>query len=144
MAPTQSKTADWLFVARRERHRLVIWQEDTKVTNVIYNGETLEPFLEDEEYRMFIYKLPTSLKPKETASLIIETEANTHGFSANAETAVLSNGTFFRDAIFPSFHYERSLLENGVRKKYDLEELDYLYSPRTDSTALKKNLFNEK
>ena len=33
MAPTQSKTADWLFVARRERHRLVIWQEDTKVTN---------------------------------------------------------------------------------------------------------------
>ncbi|MDX1719577.1 MAG: M1 family aminopeptidase, partial [Salegentibacter mishustinae] len=38
---------------------------------------------------------------------------------------------------------ERSLLENGVRKKYDLEELDYLYSPRTDSTALKKNLFNE-
>lgn len=116
---------------------------DTKITNVIYNGETLEPFLEDEEYRMFIYKLPTSLKPKETASLIIETEANTHGFSANAETAVLSNGTFFRDVIFPSFHYERSLLENGVRKKYDLEELDYLYSPRTDSTALKKKLFNE-
>ncbi|MDX1721258.1 MAG: ABC transporter permease, partial [Salegentibacter mishustinae] len=116
---------------------------DTKITNVIYNGKTLEPFLEDEEYRMFIYKLPTSLKPKEIASLIIETEANTHGFSANAETAVLSNGTFFRDAIFPSFHYERSLLENGVRKKYDLEELDYLYSPRTDSTALKKNLFNE-
>ena len=55
----------------------------------------------------------------------------------------MTNGTFFRDAIFPSFHYERDLRENGVRKKYGLEELDFLYASRDDSTALKKNLFNE-
>ncbi len=36
-----------------------------------------------------------------------------------------------------------ALSDNGVRKKYGLEELDFLYPPRTDSTALKKNLFNE-
>ena len=35
------------------------------------------------------------------------------------------------------------LTDNGVRKKYGLEELDFLYAPRTDSIALKKNLFNE-
>lgn len=116
---------------------------DTKITKVVYNGAELKPFLEDDDYRMFIYKLPTSLQPKETASLVIETKVNTHGFSMDSETAILDNGTFFRDAIFPSFHYERTLSDNGVRKKYGLEKLDYLYPPRTDSLALKKNLFNE-
>ncbi|WP_047417973.1 M1 family aminopeptidase [Cellulophaga sp. Hel_I_12] len=116
---------------------------DTKITRVVYNGTEIQAFLSDEAYRMFIYKLPTSLHPKDTASLVIETKALTHGFSSDTETAVLTNGTFFRDAIFPSFHYERGLTDNGVRKKYGLEELDYLYPPRTDSLALKTNLFNE-
>lgn len=116
---------------------------DTKITKVVYNGNVLTPFLKDEEYRMFIYKLPTSLQPEETATLVIETKVTTHGFSIDAETAILNNGTFFRDVIFPSFHYERGLVDNGVRKKYGLETLDFLYAPRTDSIALKKNLFNE-
>lgn len=116
---------------------------DTKITKVVYNGTELKPFLADDAYRMFIYKLPTSLQPQDTASLVIETKATTHGFSSDTETALLTNGTFFRDAIFPSFHYERVLFDNGTRKKYGLEELDYLFPPRTDSTALKKNLFNE-
>tara|TARA_R110002012_G_scaffold263456_2_gene446445 strand:+ start:98864 stop:102397 length:3534 start_codon:yes stop_codon:yes gene_type:complete len=116
---------------------------DTKITKVVYNGIELRPFLSDDAFRMFIYKLPTTLHPKDTASLVIETKALTRGFSSDTETAVLTNGTFFRDAIFPSFHYERGLTDNGVRKKYDLEELDYLYPPRTDSLALKTNLFNE-
>lgn len=116
---------------------------DTKIMNVQYNGNVLEPFLSDGEYRLFIYKLPSSLLPDETASLVIETRAATHGFSMDAETAILNNGTFFRNAIFPSFHYERGLIDNGIRKKYGLDPLDYLYPPRTDSTALKKNLFNE-
>jgi len=116
---------------------------DTKITRVVYNGTEIQAFLSDDAFRMFIYKLPTTLHPKDTASLVIETKALTHGFSSDTETAVLANGTFFRDAIFPSFHYERGLTDNGVRKKYDLEELDYLYPPRTDSLALKTNLFNE-
>lgn len=116
---------------------------DTKITKVVYNDTELKPFLSDDAFRMFIYKLPTTLHPKDTASLVIETKAVTHGFSSDTETSILTNGTFFRDAIFPSFHYERGLTDNGVRKKYDLEELDYLYPPRTDSLALKTNLFNE-
>ncbi len=116
---------------------------DTKITKVVYNGTELKPFYEDDEYRMFMYKLPKSLQPKETATLVIETKAVTHGFSYDSETAILGNGTFFRDAIFPSFHYERDLTENGVRKKYGLEELDFLNPSRTDSIALRKNLFNE-
>ena len=116
---------------------------DTKITKVVYNGKELKPFLADEEYRLYMYKLPTRLQPKETASLVIETAVKTHGFALDRETAVLNNGTFFNDAIFPSFHYQRELTDNGVRKKYGLEELDFLYPSRTDSIALKKNLFNE-
>ncbi|MGB3152089.1 MAG: M1 family aminopeptidase [Maribacter sp.] len=116
---------------------------DTKITKVRYNGTEIQPFLNDSVYRLFIYKLPQPLQPKDTADLVIETKVRTHGFSNDTETAILGNGTFFRDAIFPTFHYDRALSDNGVRKKYCLEELDFLYPPRTDSTALKKNLFNE-
>lgn len=116
---------------------------DSKITKVVYNGTELEPVMSDEDYRLFLYKLPEPLMPKDTTSLVINTEANTHGFSNGLENAILSNGTFFRDGIFPKFHFERALNDNGTRKKYDLEELDYLFSPRTDSIALRKNLFNE-
>lgn len=116
---------------------------DTRISKVVYNGIELKPFLSDDDYRMYIYKLPHTLQPKDTADLVIETEVKTHGFTVDRETQVLDNGSFFTDAIFPSFHYERALSENGVRKKYNLEELDFLNAPRTDSLALKKNLFNE-
>ncbi|MFW2377035.1 MAG: M1 family metallopeptidase, partial [Cellulophaga baltica] len=116
---------------------------DTKIEQVLYNGQELKPFLKDEAYRLFMYKLPVTLQPKDTAQLVIKTSASTHGFSNDRETAILDNGSFFTDAIFPSFHYDRALTDNGVRKKYGLEELDYLNAPRTDSIALKKNLFNE-
>ncbi|AIZ41122.1 M1 family aminopeptidase [Cellulophaga baltica] len=116
---------------------------DTKIEQVLYNGQELKPFLKDEAYRLFMYKLPATLQPKDTAQLVIKTSASTHGFSNDRETAILDNGSFFTDAIFPSFHYDRALTDNGVRKKYGLEELDYLNAPRTDSIALKKNLFNE-
>lgn len=116
---------------------------DTRISTVVYNGTEIQPFLSDTLYRLFIYKLPKALQPKDTANLVIETKVRTHGFAMDTETAVLDNGTFFRDAIFPSFHYDRALSDNGVRKKYGLEELDFLYPPRTDTMALKKNLFNE-
>lgn len=116
---------------------------DTKITKVVYNDQELKPFLSDSLYRLFIYKLPESLQPKDTANLVIETKARTHGFAMDRETAVLNNGSFFNDAIFPSFHYDIALTENGAREKYGLEKLDFLFPPRTDSIALKKNLFNE-
>lgn len=116
---------------------------DTKITKVVYNDIELQPFLRDSVYRLFMYKLPKPLQPKETASLIIETNAITKGFSADSETAILGNGTFFRNGIFPSFHFERSIIDNGVRIKNGLKALDYILPPRTDSVALKQNLFNQ-
>jgi ABC-type transport system involved in multi-copper enzyme maturation permease subunit len=116
---------------------------DTKIEKVVFDGVEIEPFLADDAYRMYIYKLPKTLQPNDTVSMLIETKATTHGFTNSLESEVLENGSFFNYSIFPTFHYERSLSENGVRKKYDLEELDFLFPPRTDSLALKQNIFNE-
>ncbi|CAN0602987.1 unnamed protein product, partial [Ectocarpus sp. 12 AP-2014] len=62
---------------------------DTKITKVVYNGAEIQPFLSDSLYRLFIYKLPQPLQPKDTANLVIETKVRTHGFAMDTETAVL-------------------------------------------------------
>ncbi|WP_299258890.1 M1 family aminopeptidase [uncultured Aquimarina sp.] len=117
--------------------------EHTQLGEIIYNGVPIKAVVSDSVNRMYFYKLPNTLQPKTTAKLSISMSAETKGFSNTMETQVLSNGTFLNQTIFPSFHYDRSLSDNGIRKKYGLEKLDYLLPPRTDSTALKKNLFNE-
>ncbi len=117
--------------------------EHTNLQKVIYNGTELTPAVSDSVYRMYFYKLPKAMQPGENAKLTIEVTAETKGFSNGLETQVLYNGSFFDQSIFPRFYYEQSIIDNGVRKKYGLEKLDYLYPPRTDSTAIGKNLFNE-
>ena len=117
--------------------------EDTRLEKVVYNGVELKPVMSDSVYRVYLYKLPQGLLPDQTAELSIEVVANTHGFANSLEKEVLYNGSFLNSSIFPRFHYERSLVDNGERVKNGLEKLDYLFPPRTDSTALKKNLFNE-
>lgn len=116
---------------------------DTRLKKVLYNGIELTPVVTDSVYRMFFYKLPKAMQPDEKAELIIEVVAETKGFANGMETEVLYNGSFFNNTIFPRFHYERSMVDNGVRVKHGLEKLDYLYPPSTDSIARKKNLFNE-
>ncbi|GAA4275113.1 M1 family aminopeptidase [Aquimarina gracilis] len=110
---------------------------------VIYKGQELNPVVTDSVYRIYFYKLPAPMQPTEKADLTIEVEALTKGFANAMQTQVLHNGSFFNSTIFPRFYYERSLVDNGVRVKHGLKKLDYLYPPRTDSIALKKNLFNE-
>ncbi|UZO81998.1 ABC transporter permease [Aquimarina sp. ERC-38] len=116
---------------------------DTRITKVLYKGQTLEPVVSDREYRMYFYKLPSPMYPKDTTQLQIEMFAETKGFANSLETEILENGTFFRHTIFPSFHYERTLIDNGVRTKYGLKKLDFINPPRTDSVALSTNLFNK-
>ncbi len=117
--------------------------EHTQLKRVVYNGAVLTPVVIDSVYRMYFYKLPKAMLPNEKAELTIEVSAETKGFANAMQTEVLYNGSFFNSAIFPRFHYDIGVLDNGVRKKYGLEKLDFIYPPRTDSTALKKNLFNE-
>ncbi len=115
----------------------------TSLEKVVYNGTELTPVSKDSIYRVYFYKLPKPMQPNEKANLTIEVLAETKGFANARETEVLYNGSFFNSTIFPRFHFERSLIDNGVRVKHGLEKLDYIFPARTDSTALKKNLFNE-
>ncbi|WP_108868000.1 ABC transporter permease/M1 family aminopeptidase [Aquimarina aquimarini] len=117
--------------------------EHISLQAIRYNGTVLTPVVTDSVYRMYFYKLPDAMQPNEQADLTIEVLAETKGFANSMETQVLHNGSFFNNNIFPRFYYERSLVDNGVRVKHGLEKLNYLFPPRTDSTALRKNLFNE-
>ncbi|WP_298542380.1 M1 family aminopeptidase [uncultured Aquimarina sp.] len=117
--------------------------EHTLLKNVTYNSKEIVPVTVDSVNRMYFYKLPKAMQPNEKAELTITVTAETKGFANSRQTQVLNNGSFFNSSIFPRFHYDRSLSDNGIRRKYDLDKLDYLFPPRTDSTALKKNLFNE-
>lgn len=117
--------------------------EHTQLGEIVYNGVPLKAVVSDSINRMYFYKLPTTLQPEDTAALSISMSAETKGFANSMETQVLNNGTFLNNSIFPDFHYDRTLSDNGTRRKYGLEKLDYLFPPRTDSMALKKNLYNE-
>ncbi|WP_298314570.1 M1 family aminopeptidase [uncultured Aquimarina sp.] len=117
--------------------------EHTQLGEIVYNGVPLKAVVSDSINRMYFYKLPTTLQPEDTAALSISMSAETKGFANDMETQVLNNGTFLNNSIFPDFHYDITLSDNGTRRKYGLKKLDYLFPPRTDSTALKKNLFNE-
>ncbi len=116
--------------------------EHFQIEEVVYNNEVLTPVSTDSVYRMSFYKLPKTLLPAQTANLVLKVSADTKGFANARETEILHNGSFFNSSIFPGFHYDRSLTDNGIRKKHGLKKLDYLFPPRTDSTAIKKNLFN--
>ncbi|MEW7279595.1 M1 family aminopeptidase [Aquimarina sp. 2201CG1-2-11] len=115
----------------------------TTLEKVIYNGVHLTPVMTDSIYRVYFYKLPKTMLPQEKANLTIEVFSETKGFANRLETQVLTNGSFLNHTIFPRFHYNQSIVDNGVRVKHGLKKLDYLFPPRTDSIALKKNLFNE-
>ncbi|WP_299186107.1 M1 family aminopeptidase [uncultured Aquimarina sp.] len=117
--------------------------EHTSLEDVIYNNKKVYPVIIDSVNRMYFYKLPNTMLPGDKAELIIDISAETKGFANRRETQILNNGSFFDSSIFPKFHYDRSIIDNGIRKKYGLKKLDYLFPPRTDSIALKKNLFNE-
>lgn len=114
-----------------------------QIDKVIYNNHQLHPVISDSVNRMYFYKLPNSLSPSEKVSLTLEVSTTTKGFSNDLDQQVLYNGTFLNNNIFPSFSYDRTLTDNGIRKKHGLDKLDYLFPPRTDSTAIRKNLFNE-
>ncbi|KAA1247636.1 M1 family aminopeptidase [Aquimarina sp. RZ0] len=117
--------------------------EHMVLEKVLYNHREIKASVVDSTYRMYFYRLPKPMQPDERAELTITVSAKTKGFANALETQVLNNGTFLNGNIFPRFHYDISLSDNGIRKKYGLKKLDYLLPPRTDTTALKKNLFNE-
>ena len=121
----------------------VVYAGDSKLDKIVYQGGELTPVVSDSVSGIYFYKLPQPMQPQDTADLTIEVSSETKGFANAMETQVLHNGTFFNSSIFPRFYFERSLADNGVRKKHGLEKLDYLFPARTDSTALRKNLFNE-
>lgn len=100
-------------------------------------GNDAKEVLNDTVAGVRIFVLGKSLAPGDSLSMIsyLENKPNTL-FKDNS--VILENGTFINNSLFPSVGYNDGyeLVENVVRKKYDLPDRDRMADPR-DSLALK-------
>lgn len=101
------------------------------------NNTTL--FLTDTVSHFRIYTLSQSLLPNDTLEMTTTVRNRPNNF-LHDRSPVLGNGTFLNNSLFPSLGYVEGmeLVDNDVRKKYDLPERDRMADP-TDSLALRNN-----
>ncbi|MEZ4904743.1 MAG: hypothetical protein R2822_24830 [Spirosomataceae bacterium] len=112
------------------------------------NGETPVRLLNDSLQRFYIYKLPKTLMPNDTAVLEIVSHGEFRGFRQGGEDqfTITDNGTFLNQGdLFPSIGYSQraELSSERYRKKYKLPIREFEMPTRTDSTGLKNFLFSQ-
>ncbi|MEM6641367.1 MAG: M1 family aminopeptidase [Bacteroidota bacterium] len=92
--------------------------------------------LEDSIYNFDIYRLDAPLSPGDSVDFTFRMYNKTNTLLSN-NSPVRFNGTFINNGIFPTFGYnsQGELVDNEVRKKYDLPEKERMMSPY-DSAAL--------
>ena len=91
--------------------------------------------LEDTLYHFDIYKLKKPLLPGDSLNLKFSVKNKPNTFRRN-NSAVISNGTFVNNSIFPSLGYSGGeLRDDKTREKYDLPPNKLKPHP-SDSTAL--------
>ncbi len=112
------------------------------------NGLTPKQIFADDDNRYYIYKLPQTLQPGDSATMAIATTAQLKGFrNGGEETFVIAdNGTFFNAGdIFPTFGYnpQNEMTSEKYRKKYKLPIREFTAPARTDAIGLQTFLFND-
>lgn len=97
------------------------------------------PQLIDTVASFRIYALSQPLMPNDTLEMVTVLQNKPNNFLYD-RSPVLANGTFLNNSLFPSLGYNEhvELVDNDVRKKYDLPERDRMADP-TDSAALYSN-----
>ncbi|RZJ81801.1 MAG: peptidase M1 [Flavobacterium sp.] len=99
----------------REIHLQKILESNVALTDVIFNrsATTNKRF---EKYDYIIYQLSQPLAPGDTLKMNFKQSLQPKGFETdNSEIDVVDNGTFFDNAVLPSF---------GYQKKYELQDED--------------------
>ena len=122
-----SEVIDTLFMSHSDN----IVSEDISVPNEVAVNDTV--------LNVKIYKLHQPLQPNDTIRMTFAF-ANKPNTFLRDRSDILRNGTFLNSLMFPSFAYNDvyELVDNDIRKKYDLPERDRMADPR-DSTALGNN-----
>ncbi|MBL0743887.1 M1 family aminopeptidase [Chryseolinea lacunae] len=117
----------------------------TRIETLTLNEKPLTLLMEDKVNRFYIYKLPATLNPGDTAVLSVQMDARSEGFAnSGLDREVVYNGTFFDLNVFPSFGYPGDpMTSDKDRKKYGLPKKDYVAPPQTDPLGLSTLLFND-
>lgn len=93
------------------------------IKEIKIGGTKVEPILADPTHSYYIYKMPTTLKPKAKINLEFSIELDNKGFRNNGETnQIAANGTFFNSGFLPHIGYSagQELTSIDDRKDFDL------------------------
>jgi len=112
------------------------------------NGVEPQKLLNDTIKRFYIYKLPKTLMPNDTAIMEITAHGEFRGFRQGGEDqfTVTDNGTFLNNGdLFPGIGYStrNELSSERFRKKYKLPIREFDMPSRKDSVGLKNFLFSQ-
>ena len=98
--------------------------------------------LQDDTLGYAIYRLAKPLGPGEEMDFDFRMELSQRGFpNGRAQTAIVENGTFFNNSVFPQFGYEQSVQieDRNERRKRDLGEVPRMAS--IDDEAARANTY---
>ncbi|TAF97348.1 MAG: peptidase M1 [Cytophagia bacterium] len=112
------------------------------------NGIEPQKILNDSLQRFYIYKLPKTLMPNDSALMEIVSHGEFRGFRQSGEDqfTIAENGTFLNHGdLFPSIGYNQQgeLSSERYRKKYKMPIREFEMPTRTDSVGLKNFLFSQ-
>lgn len=112
------------------------------------NGVAPTRILNDSLQRFYIYKLPKTLMPNDTAVMEIVSHGEFRGFRQGGEDqfTITDNGTFLNQGdLFPSIGYSQQgeLSSERYRKKYKMPIREFEMPTRQDSAGLKNFLFSQ-
>ncbi|WP_456866207.1 ABC transporter permease [Galbibacter sp. BG1] len=105
-----------------EVHIQKILEDDVALNNLTFEGgATLNE--EYSKYSYTIHKLKTPLQPGDSIKMSFKQTYTTKGFSGSkSNTAIVENGTFFKNEDFPTLGYSKKyeLQDTKERKEYQL------------------------
>jgi len=117
----------------------------TTIEKLQIDGQDLSLVMEDNLNRFYIYLLPKTMQPGDTATMNITMDARYKGFpNSGLDRQIVYNGTFFDLSIFPSFGYPGDpITSDKERKKHGLPKKEYTAPPQDDPYGLRTLLFND-
>ncbi|WP_020597034.1 ABC transporter permease/M1 family aminopeptidase [Spirosoma panaciterrae] len=117
-----------------------------KLTKFTIDGQAPKLILNDTDFGYYIYKLPKTLNPGDTARMEMDVTGQYTGFpNSGDQREVVSNGTFFNVGIFPGFGYnaDGELSSDKYRKKYGLPVKEWTVPAQNDPRGLRDFLFTD-
>ena len=117
-----------------------------QLTKFLIDGKEPVKILNDADLGYYIYRLPKTMNPGDSARMEMTVTGQYVGFANSGNSRdVVSNGTFFNVGIFPGFGYDegQELTSDKYRKKYKLPIKEWTLPKQNDPAGLRDFLFTD-